>query len=137
MRYLLLTLPLLAVAAPAYAQLLPVPGARNLDWSLEPPGGKAYTVKLPAAGGTDQMPIAGSGRAEAMPNVLQHSLSGVGRHYWDPTRRLDYEWPGSGPDSLITVREPVTGRRYTYRRVGPPEFYQGPRLLWRPKESSK
>lgn len=97
----------------AHAQLLPVPGAKNPDWTLK------KSEPRPNAEPSDVLP-----GTDRMPNAMQKSVKSIGnRHYhWDSDRQLAYEWlsrPTSGsiaPDELVTVRSESTGTTYTYRR---------------------
>ena len=104
---------LCAATSIAHAQSLPVPGAKNSDWSLE------KTELRPNADPSDVLP-----GTDRMPNAVQKSVKSIGnRHYhWDSNWQLAYEWlsrPSSGsivPDKLVTVRQEPTGTIYTYRR---------------------
>ena len=95
----------------AHAQLLPVPGTKNPDWTLE-------KSEAPQYGGQPMLPPPTDG----MPNAAQKSITSIGNRHscWDAERQLAYEWksrPGEvRPEKLVTVREERTGTAYTYRR---------------------
>ena len=97
--------------------MLPIPGTRNPDWTLE------KSEIQPNAEPSDILP-----GIDRIPNAAQKSISSAGnRHsWWDGTRQLGYEWlsrAGSGsvaPDRLVAVREERTGTTYTYRRRAQP-----------------
>jgi hypothetical protein len=97
----------------AHAQLLPVPGAKNPDWTVE---------KKEAS--PDATPFGEAPRLDRMPNAAQRSIASSGNHHyhWDARHQLAYQWssrPNSGtvaPDKEVLVREDRTGLTYTFRR---------------------
>ncbi len=83
MKRLLLLVILLCTASIAYAQLLPVPGAKNPGWTLEKSDVQQVDGQLALPSATDRMP-----------NAAQKSISSDGnRHsFWDADRQLAYQW---------------------------------------------
>jgi hypothetical protein len=100
----------------AHAQLLPVPGTSNPDWTLE----KAEPIS------PNPRPVQRVG-IDRMPNAAQKSIASSGnQHYhWDAKKQLVYTWlsrPGSqtiAPDKEVTVRDDRTDSVYTFRRAQP------------------
>jgi hypothetical protein len=111
MKRLFLSLTILGSAFAAHAQLLPAPGNKNPDWTLE----KSEVRK---EAGAPVLPAP----TDRMPNAVQKSISSYGNHHyhWDADHQLVYDWlsqPGSvAPDKQVTVREQRTGTVYTFRR---------------------
>ncbi|GAB3234755.1 hypothetical protein GCM10027346_23880 [Hymenobacter seoulensis] len=127
MKIRLLSFVLLTCGVSARAQLLPVPGASNPDWTLV----KKHT---PPASPGDSGPMP----TDRMPNGAPKGVTSMGNHHfhWDSERELTYEWdsrPGSGtvaPDKAVTVHERKTNSTYTFRRraqpVGRPQALPSP-----------
>ena len=111
MKRLLLLVILLCMAPIARAQLLPNPGAKNPDWTLEKSDVQQVDGRLALPPATDRMP-----------NAAQKSISSNGNRHssWDADRQLAYQWlsrPGAtAPEERVTVRADRTGTTYTYRR---------------------
>ncbi|MDO7854734.1 hypothetical protein [Hymenobacter convexus] len=126
MKSLFTLLALVGGTAAAQAQLLPIPGARNPDWTLtktSPP--HPYDSSDSLRYKSDRMPNKAAdfpAPADHMPNAARKSISGIGnrRYYWDADRRLRYAWqvkPGSeAPDSTVTVHDDNSDIAYIFRR---------------------
>ncbi|OUJ73059.1 hypothetical protein [Hymenobacter crusticola] len=113
MKRLPILLALGCVSFATHAQLLPVPGKLNPDWTLqkaEVQTDNGVFRQLPPA--TDQML-----------NSLKSISSSGNRHYhWDAQQQLAYQWlsqPNSGsiaPDKQVVVRDERTSTVYTFTR---------------------
>jgi hypothetical protein len=95
----------------AQAQLLPVPGAKNPNWSLM----RKKVVQPTQIRSGDRMPNA---------TFLGPTGGGNHRYYWDARRQLRYEWDtqpgGESPLDSVKVHDDDTGTMYIYRQLSLP-----------------